>query len=117
MLDLLKRVVARIADEIRRRVHAVVRVARHWDRDIGAERLGAGRAEGEHLHVDAGRVHVRDALGADVHVLGDDVVAHHLAPAGEIEIAVLVPAHVLAIHRREEVLLDRDDSHASPLSL
>src|SRR6185503_17622615 len=97
----------------------VVRIARHGDRDVGAERLRAGRAEREHLHVDAGRVHVREPALAEVEVLRDDVVAHHLAAGLQVELAELVRRDVLAVHRGEEVLLDRDDFQSSlaPLSL
>src|SRR5439155_437364 len=58
-----------------RLVKAIVGIARHGDRDLGAEGLRARRAEGQHLHVDARGVHVRQALGAEVGVLLDDVVA------------------------------------------
>ena len=96
-------------------VQAVIGIAGHGDRDVAAEGLRARRAERQHLHVDAGGVHVRQALGAEIGVLRDDVVAELLAAALQVEIAEFVGADLLPVQRRDEVLLDGDDFHCAYL--
>ncbi len=82
-LQFLRRLVGRrrrqrgeAADAGRMPLHAVgevvVGVARHRDRIGGFHLLDAGRGERDHLHVDAGSVHQRDAPGADVAEFADE---------------------------------------------
>jgi hypothetical protein len=97
-------------------VQPIIRVTRHGNRDVGTERLRARGAEGEDLNVDSCRVHVGEALSTEIRVLRGDVVADLFAPAREIKSAELVRRHVLSIHRRGEVLFDRDRSHFGSLT-
>src|SRR5207244_1384290 len=87
-----------------RLVREVVRVPSHRDRDVRSEALRSGRAEREHLHVDPGGVHVREALRAEVRILLDDVVPDLLAAGAEIEIPEFVRGDLLPVHRRMKTI-------------
>lgn len=47
-------------------VESLIGVARHRDRDFFAETLRARPAERQHLHIDAGFVHVAQPLVAEI---------------------------------------------------
>src|SRR5262249_50722742 len=97
-----------------RLVEAVIRVGRHRDRDVGGKALRARRAEGQYLHVDAGRIHMAQPLLANIAELARNVVADLLAAVRHVEIAELVGRDVLAIERRRVMLFDRDDAGRTP---
>ena len=75
-----------------------------------AKSLRPGLAEREHLHIDAGGVHVAKALVTEIGNLFDDVVADVFAAARDPEVAKCTALGVLTQKRGDEVLFDRDDA-------
>ena len=86
----------------------IVGVARQRERVGGLQLLGARRIERQHLHIDAGRVHFRQSVGADVAELFEDFGA---AGAGFQNIFFELPPGAIEKSRRRKVLFKGYGAH------
>ena len=86
----------------------VIRAARKCLRLLSGKLLDAGRGQRQRLHVDAGRIHRRDATVADVEKVRDE----RRKPAPHLLSPLLEPAFgAVEEGGRGEVLFEGDDAH------
>ena len=86
----------------------IVGVAGERDRLGGVQLLGAGRGERQHLHVDAGGIHLGDAAGADV---GELLERLEETAALLVRLLIADAAGAGKKFRRGEMLFESDGAH------
>ena len=98
---------------LHRAVHLIVGVGGDANRQLALEGLRPGGRQREHLQIDAGRVHRRDARRADVVQLLLHVVPEVLAAIPVPFAQQLVGRHLFVVERGFEVIFQCDDSHVA----